>query len=145
MPSELEITHLETDDRIAAAFPLMSVLRPRLSANGFVAQIRTQQGEGYRLLAGSVDGRPVVLAGYRRATTLARGPHLFIEDLVTAPDRQRKGYATALLRHLAAIARSEGMETIWLDSRDTAKTYYEQVGFTMHTSIPCWIDSGRLG
>jgi GNAT superfamily N-acetyltransferase len=145
MSSELKFEELDTDDRIAKAFTLMSVLRPRLSVDGFVPQVRSQQREGYRLLGGSVAGQLVVLAGYRRATTLARGPHVFIDDLVTAPEHQRKGYATALLRHLAAVARSEGLEKIWLDSRDTARTYYEQVGFTPHTSIPCCIDARRLG
>jgi GNAT superfamily N-acetyltransferase len=144
MVSPLKIVELQTDGQIAAAYPLMSVLRPRVGADAFVHQVRAQQREGYRLLGGAVNDEWVVLAGYRLATTLSRGPHLFVDDLVTAPQHQGKGYATALLRHLAALARDQGLEKVWLDSRDTARTFYEQVGFTMHTATPCWIDVARL-
>ena len=144
MPNPIQIAELTTDAALAAAFPLMSVLRPHLAADTFVAQVRAQQRDGYRLVGGSVDGQLVALAGYRRTATLFRGPHLFVDDLVTAPDHQGKGHATALLRHLAAVARAEGVEKIWLDSRITARTYYEKVGFTMITSIPCWIEASAL-
>jgi GNAT superfamily N-acetyltransferase len=144
MASPLTIVELETDGQIAAAYPLMSVLRPLVRADAFLPQVRAQQREGYRLLGGSVDNQWVVLAGYRLTATLARGPHLFVDDLVTAPDHQGKGYATALLRHLAGIARDRGLDKFWLDSRDTARTFYEQVGFTLHTATPCWIDVARL-
>jgi GNAT superfamily N-acetyltransferase len=144
MVSPLTIVELQTDCQIAAAYPLMSVLRPRIPADAFLPQVRAQQREGYRLVGGSVDGQWVVLAGYRLATTLARGPHLFIDDLVTAPHHQGKGYATALLRHLAALAKGRGLGRLWLDSRDTARTFYEQVGFTLHTATPCWIDAAAL-
>ena len=144
MANSLQIVELETDGQIAAAYPLMSVLRPRIARDDFLPRVRAQQREGYRLLGGSVDGRWVVLAGYRFASTLSRGPHLFVDDLVTAPDLQGRGHATALLRHLAAMARVRGLEKLWLDSRDTARTFYEQVGFTTHTSIPCCIDAARL-
>jgi len=63
-----------------------------------------------------------------------------VDDLVTAADEQGKGYGAAMLEHLKAVARSRGMSRLWLDSRDTARTFYERVGFTVHTSLPCWID-----
>jgi GNAT superfamily N-acetyltransferase len=144
MANPLQIVELETDGQIAAAYSLMSVLRPRIPAHAFLPQVRAQQREGYRLVGGSVDGQWVVLAGYRLSTTLSRGPHLFVDDLVTAPDHQGKGYATALLRHLAGLAKTRGLDKVWLDSRDTARAFYEQVGFMMHTSIPCSIDVTRL-
>jgi GNAT superfamily N-acetyltransferase len=144
MPSELKIAEAQTDDAIAAVFDVAVVLRPHLEPGSFVAQVRAQQQEGYRVIVGFVGAGPVALAGFRRQTTLARGPHLFVDDLVTAPAEQGKGYATAMLRHLARIARDMGLWRIWLDSRDTAKTFYEQVGFTPHTSIPCWIDANSI-
>jgi hypothetical protein len=49
-----------------------------------------------------------------------------------------------MLRHLANIARKQTLPRIWLDSRDTAKTFYQQAGFTLHTSIPCWIEVEEL-
>jgi hypothetical protein len=49
-----------------------------------------------------------------------------------------------MLRHLANIARKQNLPRIWLDSRDTAKAFYQQAGFTLHTSIPCWIEVEKL-
>jgi GNAT superfamily N-acetyltransferase len=144
MLTELEIVELERDEELAAVYPLMAELRPTLRGEAFTAQVREQQREGYRVLAGSVGGRPVSLAGYRLSTTLARGRHLFVDDLVTAATEQGKGYGTAMLRHLCAVARAEGIEKVYLDSRDTARTFYEQVGFTMFTSIPCCIEATAL-
>lgn len=144
MLTDLAIAELERDEELAAAYPLMAELRPNLREEAFIAQVREQQREGYRFLAGSVGGRPVSLAGYRLSTTMARGRHLFVDDLVTAAAEQGKGYGTAMLRRLCAIARAEGIEKVYLDSRDTARTFYEQIGFTMFTSIPCCIEAAAL-
>ena len=144
MLTELQIVELDTDGSLAAAFPVMSELRPRVRREDFIPQVRAQQTEGYRLLGGSVGGRFVTLAGYRMATTLVRGRHLFVDDLVTAASEQGKGYGTAMLRRLGEIARAAGVERVCLDSRDTARTFYERVGFTMHTSIPCFIEVEQL-
>jgi GNAT superfamily N-acetyltransferase len=146
MPPPLTPVELEFDEQIAAAFDLMAVLRPHLRRESFIGQVRGQRAEsGYRLAGGfTPDDRLVVLAGYKRATTLARGPHLFVDDLVTAPAEQRKGYGRALLAYLAARAKEMNLERIWLDSRAAARTFYEQAGFTMHTSIPCFIDADAL-
>jgi len=144
MLTELEIAELTRDDELAAAYPLMAELRPRVKAEDFVLQVRAQQREGYRLLAGSVAGRPVTLAGCRISITLVRGRHLFVDDLVTAASAQGNRYGTAMLRRLAEIAQAEGIDRVYLDSRDTARTFYEQVGFTMNTSIPCYIEVAAL-
>jgi GNAT superfamily N-acetyltransferase len=144
MNSPLDIAELTTDTQIAAAFPVATVLRPHLQPDTFLQQVRAQQREGYHLIAGQDAGRLVALAGYRLTTTLFRGAHLFVDDLVTLPTEQGKGHATALLKHLAQLAAASGMTRIWLDSRNTAKTYYEKVGFTMHTSIPCSIEVTHL-
>ena len=48
----MNVRELTTDAGIAAAFPLMSELRPHLvelTADGFVAAVRLQQQDGYRL------------------------------------------------------------------------------------------------
>ena len=49
-----------------------------------------------------------------------------------------------MLRWIAERAKASGVPRIYLDSRLTAKGFYEQVGFTMLTSIPCWIDVNKL-
>jgi GNAT superfamily N-acetyltransferase len=122
----------------------MSVLRPNLQPETFVGQVRQQAREGYRLFAGMADGAIVALAGIREGTTLSRGPHLFVDDLVTAPSVQGRGYGKAMLRHVAGLAREKGLPRVHLDSRDTARSFYERLGFTMYTSVPCSIEVERL-
>jgi GNAT superfamily N-acetyltransferase len=136
----LTIRELRSDDEITAAFPLMSALRDRIRAETFLAEIRRQSIEGYELIAAFDDGRLVALAGVRRSHTLARGEHLFVDDLVTDAAVRGAGHGQALMRWLASRAEAEGLERIYLDSRFTAKGFYERVGFTFLTSIPCWLD-----
>jgi GNAT superfamily N-acetyltransferase len=139
-----DIRILETDADVLAAFRLMSVLRDRIKADTFLAEIRRQQRDGYQLIGGFADETLVALAGSRPGHTLSRGEHVFVDDLVTDPDRRGERYGTALLAWIAARAKAAGVPRVYLDSRLTAKGYYEQVGFTMLSSIPCWIDVDKL-
>ncbi len=135
---------LETDTDILTAFPLMSVLRDRITADTFLAEIRRQQRDGYQLAGGFTDGTLVALVGFRPAHTLSRGEHVFVDDLVTDERQRGEGHGTAMLAWVAARAKTAGVPRVYLDSRLTARDFYEQAGFTMLTSIPCWIDVNRL-
>ena len=138
----MDIRELRGDSEIGAAFPLMSALRERLRKETFLAEVRRQQVEGYRLFGGFVGDRLVCLAGARRSHTLARGEHLFVDDLVTTESERGQGHAGRMLRHLADRAKAEGLHRMYLDSRATAQGFYAKVGFTFLTSIPCWLDLG---
>jgi GNAT superfamily N-acetyltransferase len=131
---------LETDQEIADAFPLMSALRDRIRAETFVAEIRRQQQDGYELIGGFDEGRLVTLAGIRRSHTLSRGEHLFVDDLVTDESSRGRGYGRETMQWLASRAQTERIPRIYLDSRLTARGFYERVGFTFLTAIPCWLD-----
>lgn len=135
---------LSSDDEIHAAYPLMSVLRDRIRPETFLHEVRRQQRQGYQLI-GAFDGHRLVgLAGIRRSHTLSRGDHLFVDDLVTAPGEQGRGYGAALLRWLGARAVAEGIPRLYLDSRDTAKGFYAKIGLRFLTSVPCWIEAAAL-
>jgi len=135
-----DFRELTSDAELSAAFPLMASLRDRIREDTFLVEVRRQQVEGYRLY-GAFDGeRLVSLAGVRRTHTLARGEHLFVDDLVTLADERGKGHGTALLAWLAARAAEQGVRRIHLDSRSTAKGFYEKVGFIFATSIPCSVE-----
>ena len=138
------VGELTTDDEIAAAFPLMAELRPHLVADAFLRTIRQQQRDGYRLYGGFDGPALVAPAGVRDARTLSRGPHLFVDDLVTLRGEQGKGHGTAMLRWLAGHAAARGFARIYLDSRDTALGFYRQLGFHPSTAVPCWIEVERL-
>lgn len=140
----LTIRVLETDAEIEGAYPLVSALRDRVRPETFLHEVRRQQRDGYELIGGFADGRLVALAGVRPGHTLSRGEHVFVDDLVTAEACRGAGHGTAMLRWIAARARASGVSRIYLDSRVTARSFYEQIGFTCLTSIPCWIDSKLL-
>ena len=131
---------LTTDGELRGAFPLMAALRDRIREETFVAEIRRQQRDGYELIGGFDGGRLVTLAGIRRSHTLSRGEHLFVDDLVTDERVRGTGYGTETIAWLKDRARGEGIPRIYLDSRNTARGFYERVGFTFQTSIPCWMD-----
>jgi ribosomal protein S18 acetylase RimI-like enzyme len=140
----MEIRELTTDDAILAAYPLMKVLRERITSETFLGEVRRQQAGGYRLLAGYENGKPIVLAGVRRAHTLSRGDHLFVDDLVTDESQRAAGHGRAMMQFLARDAAAQGISWMYLDARITAKGFYERLGFTFHTSVPCWIHVERL-
>ena len=140
----LEFTTVASDERISAVYPLMRELRDRISQDTFAAEVRLQQAHGYELIAGLHAGAPVVLAGIRRSHTLSRGPHLFVDDLVTAEWARGAGHGRAMLQWIAALARAEGIPRVYLDARLTAKGFYEKLGFSFLTSVPCWIEADRL-
>ena len=140
----IQVRELTTDDDITAAFPVLAELRPHLRAEMFLDVVRGQQRDGYRLFGGFVGGAIVVAAGVREAQTLSRGPHLFVDDLVTLRAEQGNGHGTAMLRWLAGHAAERGFTRLYLDSRDTALGFYQQLGFTPLTAVPCWIDVQRL-
>ena len=138
------IRELSTDPAIPTAFPLMHLLRERISRDTFVREVRRQQTDGYRLIGGYQTDAPVVLAGIRRGHTLSRGDHLFVDDLVSDPAVRGAGYGREMMHWIAQEAASAGVPRIYLDARITAKGFYEKLGFTFHTSIPSWIDVDRL-
>ncbi len=140
----MTIRELRADAEIAGAFPLMSSLRDRITRDAFLAEVRRQQIEGYRLYGGFDGNRLVCLAGVRRSHTLARGEHLFVDDLVTEKAEQGRGRGAEMVQWLAKRAGQEGIPRIYLDSRVTAKGFYEKIGFAFLTSIPCWIEVARL-
>ena len=139
-----EVRELDSDADIIAAFPLMASLRDRLRPDRFLAEVRRQQVEGYRLYGGFDDGRLVTLAGVRRSHTLSRGEFLFVDDLVTDGGARSRGFGAAMLRWLARQAVASGLARVYLDSRAAARSFYEQLGFQMMTSIPCWMDAAAL-
>jgi GNAT superfamily N-acetyltransferase len=136
----MTVRELRTDEEIAAAFPLMAMLRDRIRRETFVGEVRRQQQDGYELIGAFDGGTLVALAGIRRTHTLSRGEHLFVDDLVTDERSRGRGHGRALMAWLAERARSEGLTRIHLDSRNTARGFYERIGFTFHTSMPCWLE-----
>jgi GNAT superfamily N-acetyltransferase len=130
----MTIPHAETDEQIMACFPVMKVLRPHLEETTFLAAIRRQQAQGYKLLYIESEGMVKSAAGYRIQDFLAWGKTLYIDDLITMPGLTRQGYAGQLLDWLIDHARAEGCDSVHLDSgyqRQHAHRLYLNKGFIL--------------
>lgn len=117
MTSSLTLGHAETDAQIVACFPVMRELRTHLTDTAeFLARVRRQQKDGYRLLALWRGEHPVACAGYRVAENLVRGPFLYVDDLVTLESERSKGLGKRMLDAVTDEARRHGIRHIVLDS-----------------------------
>lgn len=101
---------------VAAAWPVIRQLRPHLDQEQFVAAAAVQRKEGYRLVAVWSRDRVCAVAGFRVLTMLARGRHLYVDDLVTDEPHRGGGAGAALFEWLIAEARREGCDRLHLDS-----------------------------
>ncbi len=65
-----------TDDEIEACAPVMRVLRPHIAAGDFLARVRAQEREGYKLGYVTAGKQVVAVAGFRLGSNLAWGRFL---------------------------------------------------------------------
>ncbi|PCJ14674.1 MAG: GNAT family N-acetyltransferase [Gammaproteobacteria bacterium] len=123
-----------TDQEIEACFDVMSELRPQLKRQQFLEIVRGMEQDGYRL-AGIMDqGRVVAVAGYRIATNLFMGKHLYVDDLVTSETVRSQGYGEQMIQWLRDEAVDAGCNYYHLDSgthRDQAHKFYFKQGMTI--------------
>ncbi len=94
---------------------------------------RVQRSAGYRIAAAFAGDAVAAVAGFRVTTNLVSGLHLYVDDLVTAPEHRQRGHARALLTWCAEEAARCGCGTLELDSgvgpdRRDAHTLYFSVG-----------------
>lgn len=122
----------KTDAEIAHLFPVIHELRPHLKdAHEFLARVRRQEKQGYRLIYVEDAGVPVAAAGFRLVDYLFAGKSLYVDDLICRESHRGKGFAEALMRWMEECARKEGCETFHLDSgtqRLRAHRFYSRLG-----------------
>jgi GNAT superfamily N-acetyltransferase len=124
-----------TDNQILACFPVMKELRPELSDDTFLARVRLQMKEGYRLVF-AVDkaGIPRAVAGFRILHTLFAERMLYVDDLVSAKAVRGRGFGHRLMEWLIDRAGKEGCDEVDLDSgthRHQAHGFYFRQGFVI--------------
>ena len=128
-----ELFIAETDADIDACFPAWLALRPHLKREQFVAQIRRQQAQGFRILALRDAGIIKSAAGYRLAEFTAWGRIVYIDDLTTLPEYRLQGHGGRLLDWIAAYAKSQGCVAVHLDT-----------GYARHAAHRLYLDRGYL-
>ncbi len=113
----LELRHAETDQQIAACFPLMRQLRPHLAGRTeLVTRVRRQEKESYRLLIAWRGEEAVGAAGYRMQENLIRGRFVYVDDLVVLDSERRSGIGAQLLDEVARLAKEAGIDWLTLDT-----------------------------
>jgi GNAT superfamily N-acetyltransferase len=113
----MDIHFAKSDADIRACFPAMSELRPHLTEEAFVSQVKRQmQNHGYSLVYILGNHQVVAAAGYRVAEYLAWGKAFYLDDLITASSARKKGYGSALMDWLLTEASNLGCTQLHLDS-----------------------------
>jgi ribosomal protein S18 acetylase RimI-like enzyme len=116
VPNE-RIAPASSDAEILACFAVMKQLRPQLAdAPSFLAQVRRQAQQGYRLTAIWDGDRAVACAGWRLTENLIRGRFLYVDDLVTDAAARSTGLGDRLFDALVAEARAQACRAFVLDS-----------------------------
>ncbi|MCZ8396839.1 GNAT family N-acetyltransferase [Achromobacter ruhlandii] len=118
----------------AQAFPLIRQLRTALDEAEFLQRVRRQSHGGYELVGAYRDGRLIGVMGMRPVHTLARGPHLHVDDLVVDEAVRGSGAGRALMAYAEADARARGMGAVFLDARPDAVPFYEREQYTLHAA-----------
>ena len=113
-----EIRELAAGETHRAARALLELRPHRAPAGALVARADAQRGDGYRLVASFDEGEEdaAAVAGFRVAENLAWGRHLYVDDLVTRPERRGRGHGGALMRWLGDEARRTACDELHLDS-----------------------------
>jgi GNAT superfamily N-acetyltransferase len=123
------------------SFTAMRELRPAFTDRDvFVRQVdERQRPEGYRLVGIlPAEGREAVaVAGFRMATGLSWGRHLYIDDLSTVPSARGQGFAGQLLTWIHKEAIRLGCPQVHLDSgvgpdRAAAHRLYLNAGYVIN-------------
>ncbi len=130
----IQFLDLGNDREIERAFPVFTHLRPHLDRASFLQRVRTQRAEGYKVIYVESDGVIASAAGYRVLSFLAWGKVLYIDDLITLPEKKRSGMGGALLDWLIEEARKLECDEVHLDTgyaRHDAHRLYLNKGFKL--------------
>ena len=117
----------QTDSDIRQCWAVMSHLRPHLSEEQFLAAVKTQFMEGYRLAFIKEGSNVVAVAGFRIVHNLVWGRFCYVDDLVTDEQARSRGHGGTLLDWLKEFARAERCTRLELDSgvqRFSAHRFY---------------------
>ena len=74
----------------------------------------------------------VGVLGMRPVHTLARGPHLHVDDLVVDEQARSGGIGKALLAFAEEDAQARGLGAVFLDARREAIPFYERERYLFH-------------
>lgn len=112
----MKIILVTNETEIRKCWPAIQLLRPHLVEEDFAPMVLQMMAEGYQLAYMEGDGIAVSVIGYRFQQFLYNGRHCYIDDLVTLPAEQGKGYAGKLIDYVTLLSKEKGYPAITLDS-----------------------------
>lgn len=130
----MKVVELRGRDDFVRAWPVMRELRGHLTEDRWLELLDVMVPDGYRLFA-LEDGGGVIraLAGIRVSTNLYYGRHVWVDELVTAPETRSLGHGRTLLAHVQDLAVAEGCEVVGLSSGmrrvDAHRFYEDRMGY----------------
>jgi ribosomal protein S18 acetylase RimI-like enzyme len=108
---------VQTEAELRACYPVMKELRPHLeSVDEFVARVKRQNEQGYRILAAWEHGEVVALAGYRLQENLVYGKFLYVDDLIAGEKHRSQRWGAQLLTYLTGYAERADCVKLVLDT-----------------------------
>jgi ribosomal protein S18 acetylase RimI-like enzyme len=146
MENTYQVKTVTTNVEIQQCWEVASLLRPHLEKDNWFAMIsEMMQNEKY-FIAGVVDNEQfVAFAGYRFMTSLHSGNVIYIDDLCTLEPYRGKGLGTQLLDHVKAVALSNNLDAVVLDTdftNTTAQKVYLKSGYQL-AALHLWCDLRR--
>src|SRR2546421_12330548 len=103
MMDDFEVRRLEPREW-AEVFSIVVQLRPHLTEEEFLRQVRQQSHGGYELVGAFRGGRIVGVLGMRPVHTLPRGPHLPVDDIISELAGRPTGGGQAQMIYVEAEA-----------------------------------------
>jgi hypothetical protein len=98
MSKTMEMINLaETDQEIAACFPVLRQLHEYLVEDAFVSHVRRLETQGYTLLFLFDSGMVKSVAGFHLGESFGWKKHIYVDDLVTDSESRSQGYGASLL------------------------------------------------
>lgn len=113
----MQIIKVKTKAEIEKCLPVLLELRPHLDVKKLGSQIKRQiKSSGYQLACIELDSKIHSVVGYRITEFLAWGRVLYIDDLITSKNSQRKGFAGAIMDWVYKEAVNNKCDQVHLDS-----------------------------
>ncbi len=128
---------LDSDEEWSQSADVLTVLRPNLDRNQFVADRARLTAEGYRLIAVKIDKAIVAVASYIITPHPVYYRELQIHDMATSAAYQSKGLGSMLLAELEQIANESTCGRCYVNSRSeriAAHKFYERSGYEPYST-----------
>ena len=123
----MQVKLAERTEELKLICPTLLQLRPQYSEETLIAQIQSQQKDGYRIAYVEDGGNVLSVAGFVQGQKLAWQKHIYVDDLVTDEAHRSSGAGRLLIAWLKEFGRSHGCQQLHLDSG--AHRFYLREGF----------------